>query len=90
MTEEAKQETPKQTPAEQIERLLPLARSQVSHVVGAARAYNAAYPVDSTPAEVVDAVTVAVPLCIYMVMAAIMINTLAIHKRDEPKASTQS
>jgi hypothetical protein len=46
-------------------------------IVEVAKAYAEAYPPDSTAAEIVNAVTVAVPLRTFMVLAALAGQVLA-------------
>jgi hypothetical protein len=51
-------------------------RSMHPHIVEVATMYNNTYPVASTLPEVVDAVTVAIPLRTFMVLAAIATQVL--------------
>lgn len=72
---QAKQELTRQ---EQIDTLLPLMRRMLPQIVEVAELYHTNYPVNKTLPEVVDAVTVAVPLRHFMVMASIVTNLCVI------------
>lgn len=56
--------------------VLEALRSMHPRIVEVATMYAAAYPHEKTLPEVLDAVTVAVPLRVYMVMAAVATQTL--------------
>jgi len=64
--------------------LTPVLRSMYPSIVQVAKMYNDAYPHESTAPEVLDAVTVAVPLRTYMVMSALVAQTLAAVAATEP------
>lgn len=57
--------------------LIPSLRSMYPNIVQVAKMYNDAYPHESTAPEVLDAVTVAVPLRTFMLMSALVAQTLA-------------
>jgi hypothetical protein len=57
--------------------LIPTLRSMYPNIVQVAKMYNDAYPHESTAPEVIDAVTVAVPLRTFMIMSALVAQTLA-------------
>lgn len=90
MTEEAKPEQakPEQTRQEQIDAMLPMMQKMMPSIVEVATLYNKAYPLASTLPEVVDAVTVSLPLRHFMLMAAIVTNLCVIAKEKEDAATT--
>jgi hypothetical protein len=57
--------------------LIPTLKSMYPNIVQVAKLYNDTYPHETTPPEVIDAVTVAVPLRTFMVMSALVAQTLA-------------
>lgn len=63
--------------------ILNTLRGMHPRIVEVATMYTTAYPHDKTPPEVIDAVTVAVPLRAYMVMAAAA--TQVLHQADSAK-----
>lgn len=83
MSEDTNSASPSQTREQQIESVLPRALKMAPSVVALAKAYNDAYPPDKTPVEVLNAVTVPVPLTVFMVMASLMINLLAIRQERQ-------
>lgn len=72
-----------QTRQEQIDTLVPLMRRMLPQIVEVAQLYHTNYPVNKTLPEVVDAVTVSVPLRHFMVMASICTNLCVIAQEKE-------
>jgi hypothetical protein len=66
--------------------LIPTLRAMYPSIVQVAKMYTDAYPLDKTAPEVVDAVTVAVPLRTFMVMSALVAQTLAAAEPVPPAA----
>lgn len=64
--------------------LIPTLRSMYPNIVQVAKLYSDTYPHDKTAPEVIDAVTVAVPLRTFMVMSALVAQTLAAASAVEP------
>jgi hypothetical protein len=83
MTTEQAQTKKESTRQEQIDTLLPLMRRMLPGIVEVAQLYHKNYPVMTTLPEVVDAVTVAVPLRHFMVMASIVTNLCVIAQEKE-------
>ena len=80
---QAEGQATKQTRQEQIDTLIPLMRRMLPQIVEIAQLYHTNYPVNKTSAEVVDAVTVALPLRHFMVMASIATNLCVIAQEKE-------
>lgn len=76
-----------QTRQEQVDVLIPLMRRMLPQIVEVAQLYHTNYPVNKTLPEVVDAVTVAVPLRHFMVMASICTNLCVIAQEKEAAAA---
>lgn len=86
MTEATQQEGVKTalTRDEQTAKLMPALRQMMPSIMGMGKLYHETYPADKTPREVVAAVTVAVPLNIFMVMAGVCTNlTAAIIEKEQ-------
>ena len=75
------------TREQQIAILLPVMRKLMPGIIKVANAYDTTYPADKTPAEVFDAVTVAVPLRHFMVMAGICTNCVILDVQREQAAT---
>lgn len=96
-TVEAKPEDPKQTRQEQIDTMLPMMQKMMPSIVEVATLYHKAYPINTTAPEVIDVVTVSLPLRHFMLMAAIISNLCVIAQEkvagreaaDIPDASGQ-
>lgn len=85
---------PKLTREEQNAKLMPALRKSVQDLMEVGVMYQKAYPVGTTPSEVVNAVTVAVPLRHFMVLLGFASNIVAGVMETEkvvnpPKAETQ-
>jgi hypothetical protein len=78
--------TPKVNREEQNRALLPEMRRLLPPILKVGTIYQQAYPFDKTPAAVVDAVTVAVPLRSFMLMAGLVTN-LCLMEEERAKAS---
>lgn len=72
--DQPKGETSGLTREDQIKALMPILRRYLPQIVEIATLYNKTYPVDTTPPEVVNAVSVVVPLRHFMVMSAVVSN----------------
>lgn len=80
---DAQPEVKQRTKQEQINLLLPMMRRLLPQIVEVATLYHKNYPADTTAPEVVDAVTVAVPLRHFMVMTSIVTNLCVIAQEKE-------
>ena len=67
------------TRKQQIEALMPVLRKVMPSLVTVGAAYNKAYPYATTSPDVLDAVTVAVPLRQFMVMTGVCSVLVAEH-----------
>jgi hypothetical protein len=74
------------TREEQNRRIIPAMRKLLPPVMQAATMFHQHYPLDRTPAAVVDAVTVPVPLRHFMLMVSLVAN-LCIMEEERAKAS---
>ena len=79
-------EPKKMTPEEQLAILKPQLLKVAPKIVAIGQMYQSAYPLDKTDAKVLDAVTVAVPLRIFMVMAASVTALITDDARAEAEA----
>lgn len=78
------------TRQEQIEKLLPAAQRMAGHVLQVGALYNKKYPLDTTPPEVLDAITVAVPYRQFMVMSGITMALVADHIAKQQAKATEA
>lgn len=76
----------KMTPEQQLAILKPQLLKVAPKIVAIGQMYNNAYPLDKTDAKVLDAVTVAVPLRIFLVMAASTMALITDDARAEAEA----
>lgn len=80
----------KLTRADQSARLMPALLKLMPRIHTVAQLYHNTYPVDKTAPEVVDAVTVAVPLRDFMIMTAYCSNAVAEHiERSKPEGQAK-
>jgi len=75
------------TREEQNKLVMPMLRKYAPQIVEVAKLYNDNYPISTTPPAVIDAVTVALPLRHFMVMAAMCINLVAAEIAAEKPAA---
>lgn len=83
---DAKEAAAKPDYAEQLDKLKTMARHMLPHIVQIGQMYNEAYPHATTAPEVISAVTVAVPLREYMVLAGLATTLIAADETAEVKA----
>lgn len=80
---QAKDATPKRSREETLALLRKQVRKDMTNLTEVAKAYHQVYPIATTLPEVVDAVTVALPLRTFMVLAAIATTLVAIDMEKE-------